>query len=565
MLGVWAFLHFSGWFADPQLALRELEQRKVKPVVASVFAAAVAGDAELLTLLSRAQVSVVKPNERGDTALNVAISARQWHAARALIEAMPELDLHNMHGQVPLQIAFKQGGYETANELLIKGALAQAQFNGVPALLAMLKAGDHRGAQILLQHGADPNAESERGEVPLYLTAKNGHSEWMLRLLEAGADPNGMTPGGQPILSYLLEHPDHSGLSEPQLLELTRLLVNWDVDLEKADSEGWRPIHYALASGFQSVTAELLPLVENVDGTLWIAFATDDFSRAADLLAKGADVHEVNAQGDSALIGMIRRKQPKMVRLLMDHGADPLQLAPEGQAAIPLSIALGHDQVTLTLIQHAYAPAPDTYLITPASREFRKLFRSALLEFYIRGSLKRITPLMAATCLDQKEVVLALLAKGANRYATTAPIKVFPVQLAAKRENVQMQQILIGVPWEDHKQERLFEVNLARQTVTYYKNRAVVKSSGLSSGRSTHPTLPGKFVITDKEKMHHSNLYASAKMPFFQRFSCTAIGFHEGVVPGYPASHGCLRLPANVARLFFRESKVGDRVVILAE
>ncbi|MDA0811972.1 MAG: L,D-transpeptidase family protein [Verrucomicrobia bacterium] len=171
--------------------------------------------------------------------------------------------------------------------------------------------------------------------------------------------------------------------------------------------------------------------------------------------------------------------------------------------------------------------------------------------------------MIAATCLDQKEIVLALLDKGANRYAATAPTKVFPIQFAAKRENVQMQQILIGVPWQDDKQERQFVINLSTQKATLIKNGKVIKTSGISSGRSTHPTIPGKYVITDKELMHHSNLYGDAEMPFFQRFSCTAMGFHEGALPGYAASHGCVRLPRSTAEFFFKESKIGDRVDIV--
>lgn len=557
------YLQFSGWFQDPKVALRELKDRRIDPVAESVFAAAEAGDSELLKLLSRAQVDADTKNDAGDAPLHVAVSARHWSAVSVLLDSVVELDSANGRGQVPLQLAIQQGGYEAAEDLLEKGASPDVTFDGVPALLSLLLAGDRQGFRLLLQNGADPNVKNERGELPLYLAIKGGMSDLLLALLDAGAEPNGTTPGGQPLVSYLIEHPDHSGFNEQQVLDLVKLLTARGADLEQADAEGWRPIHYALASEMDSVVAELLPLVNNVDGTLWMAYGRGDSAVLTTLLEKGANPHEVNAGGDSALIGMIRQNQPDMVRLLMDHGADPLQLAPEGQAAIPMSIAMGHDEVTLTLIQHPRAPSPDTYLVTPASREYRRLFKSALLDFYIRGSLTQITPLMAATCLDQKEVVLALLANGANRYASTAPTKVYPIQLAAKRENVQMQQILIGVPWEDDKQVRKFVVNLATQRVTFYINGKPVRSSGISSGRSTHPTIPGSYVITDKTKLHRSNIYNSAKMPYFQRFSCTAMGFHEGILPGYPASHGCLRLPAATAEYFFKQSKLGDRVEIL--
>ena len=125
-----------------------------------------------------------------------------------------------------------------------------------------------------------------------------------------------------------------------------------------------------------------------------------------------------------------------------------------------------------------------------------------------------------------------------------------------------MQQILIGVPFEDHEQAREFVIDLSKQQVTLYKNGEKIKTASISSGRSSHPTIPGKYVITDKSKMHHSNIYDSAEMPYFQRFSCTAMGFHQGALPGYAASHGCIRLSSSTAKLFYAESKLGDRVTI---
>ena len=169
---------------------------------------------------------------------------------------------------------------------------------------------------------------------------------------------------------------------------------------------------------------------------------------------------------------------------------------------------------------------------------------------------------MAAVCLDQEKVLLKLIEKGANRFAPTVPRQVYPIQLAAKRRNIRVQQILIGVPHEDNEQAREFVIDFSKQMVTLFKNGEKAKTASISSGRSSHPTIPGKYVITDKSKMHHSNIYNSAVMPYFQRFSCNAMGFHQGSLPGYAASHSCVRPSIPTTKLFCKESKVGDRVTI---
>jgi hypothetical protein len=68
-------------------------------------------------------------------------------------------------------------------------------------------------------------------------------------------------------------------------------------------------------------------------------------------------------------------------------------------------------------------------------------------------------------------------------------------------------------------------------------------------------------VVTDKKTFHISNLY-HAKMPFFMRLSCKDFGMHEGELPGYPASHGCIRLPGDSARKLFKEVPIGTLVTI---
>jgi lipoprotein-anchoring transpeptidase ErfK/SrfK len=76
-----------------------------------------------------------------------------------------------------------------------------------------------------------------------------------------------------------------------------------------------------------------------------------------------------------------------------------------------------------------------------------------------------------------------------------------------------------------------------------------------------YETPTGKFVITDKHRSRVSSIY-DVEMPYFMRLSCSAVGMHAGSLPGYPASHGCIRMPAEAAREMFKIVEVGTLVSI---
>ena len=83
----------------------------------------------------------------------------------------------------------------------------------------------------------------------------------------------------------------------------------------------------------------------------------------------------------------------------------------------------------------------------------------------------------------------------------------------------------------------------------------------LGTGRSGYATPPGAFVITNKNRDWRSTIY-HVRMPFFLRLSCGDFGLHQGNVPGYPASHGCIRVPAGKAEELFSLAEIGDAVEI---
>jgi hypothetical protein len=84
----------------------------------------------------------------------------------------------------------------------------------------------------------------------------------------------------------------------------------------------------------------------------------------------------------------------------------------------------------------------------------------------------------------------------------------------------------------------------------------------VSTGTEGHETPTGIFTILQKELDHKSNLYDDAPMPFMQRLTWDGVAMHAGKLPGYPASHGCIRLPAEFAKLLYRTTSKGMTVII---
>jgi lipoprotein-anchoring transpeptidase ErfK/SrfK len=105
-------------------------------------------------------------------------------------------------------------------------------------------------------------------------------------------------------------------------------------------------------------------------------------------------------------------------------------------------------------------------------------------------------------------------------------------------------------------------ISIKKQQLTLYAGGVPVAHSQVSTGVPGHPTPQGVFSILEKRIYHESNLYSSAPMPYMQRITWSGVAMHQGVVPGHPASHGCIRLPAAFAKRMWSLTKVGARVII---
>lgn len=133
-------------------------------------------------------------------------------------------------------------------------------------------------------------------------------------------------------------------------------------------------------------------------------------------------------------------------------------------------------------------------------------------------------------------------------------------------------------------------VSLSQQTASFYKGDQLVGVSALSTGREGYDTPTGSFKVIQKSANHRSNLYGDfvdangnvvvanvdikkdkappgtsflgASMPYFMRIH-NGTGLHAGFLPGFPASHGCIRMPEDMARIFFNNVSVGTPVIVV--
>ena len=105
-------------------------------------------------------------------------------------------------------------------------------------------------------------------------------------------------------------------------------------------------------------------------------------------------------------------------------------------------------------------------------------------------------------------------------------------------------------------------ISIADQRISLYDNGALVARSSVSTGVKNHPTPLGVFSVISKSRFHRSNIYSNAPMPYMQRITWSGIALHAGDLPGYPASHGCIRLTNDFAIRLFHLTKRGTRVII---
>ncbi len=149
----------------------------------------------------------------------------------------------------------------------------------------------------------------------------------------------------------------------------------------------------------------------------------------------------------------------------------------------------------------------------------------------------------AIVTLAAMAALTALTADAAARQARPAP----PTEATAPRD--------AGEPI-------MAIVSIKTQQVTFYDADGWILRAPVSTGTTGRETPAGVFAVIEKDKDHHSTLYDDAWMPNMQRITWNGIALHGGPLPGYAASHGCVRMPYGFAEKLFDKTRIGMRVII---
>ena len=401
--------------------------------------------------------------------------------------------------------------------------------------------------------GLDPNARA-RQDRPLILAAVL-QQDWKTaqRLLKAGAsvdlaDERGLTP--------LMAAAIHGNI------EMISALMPLATNIAATDRSGRSALHYAVAAEKTEAMELLLPIISGfgkpcADGRDLLAIALDTGNEkiVEAFLYRFSPLQEWTSATRRALEAALASGNKDQIRLLLaKHAAPPTA---EGRSVPLLAYAIASHNAPLFNLLIECGADPNTVLPAKCDKDFLALLPPRL-QNYIEGD-KDMTSLMLAAGLGDADSVRALLAAGADRNRATARYKMLPLYLAAQTGKWQCTQILLGSgPPPD---ELRIEISLSSQHAAVIKGGVPVFTTACSTGRSGYSTRIGDYVITDKDRSHWSTIY-KVEMPYFMRLSCLDFGMHEGVVPDYPASHGCIRLPADAARKLFSEIPVGTLVTV---
>lgn len=595
-------------------AMSQLRQRGIDANGPAVLRAVEHDDAETLGLLLSAGVFLDFRDPRGLTPLYRAIERDQLGVAWRLIEAGADVQAAGPGGVTPLALAVVKGENALAEKLLQAGARPggltpdgsrllpwairhgrmlfvrslikagadphQKDADGSPLLHVAMAAGRKDLALELIHLGADCGATDAAGESALVIALRKGWTEQVEPLIRRGADPNlpdaeGLTPLARaiqernlPLASTLRQL---GAVADPASLHRELIAayragetekLGWLLRFGAEPSPAGRPclIRRAAADARLGELHLFLGYARRVpDGLLSDACRLGHADLAALLLAHGADPNPSGTPFlDTPLSRAVSRDLESLARHLLAAGAHPRLRGAQGVPPLLVAIARGQPGTVRALAGQGVninAPLP-----SPVDEAFVRSVRGATMRWLLRKD-RRITPLMLAADSGSVATAQVLLEMGARRQVWTARNSVWPVNIAARHADVPMMRLLLGK--DPYVEKRHVLVDLSDQELRVFgSDGQELFRSRISAGKRGYATPTGTFAVTNRHRHWTSTIY-DVGMPYFQRLSCSDFGFHQGKVPGYPASRGCIRLPAANAAKLFQLLEVGDRVEIV--
>jgi len=553
----------------------------------------------------------------GVSVLGIAVELGETAITEKMLAAGARADGLMPDGEKILPWAIREGRLAFVRSMMKSGADPHLRDRmGNPLLHIAMEVKRRDLTDSLLELGADPGSTNAAGETTLHLAFRNGWLDSIPKLAAAGADPNapgvdGLTLLDRAISAERIDHielllkagadPNHQyslgdfptplerafAARDPALFQVflnhgaKPTGGNWDDWLWKAfESKNHEAARVLLAHGARSPGNHRhgLTLVEAAalahDGSL-VKMLTDfgcppgnalyhsashgDLEMVRLLVACGAPVNATRIPSlDTPLAAALRMKQDKVAEFLVQNGADLDLHLPEGQTSLHLAIATGCRRAVKEMLGSGFDP--NTPFELPVSPSFIKSVRPGIMRWVLKHDSK-VTPLMLASDSGVIETARLLMRAGAKSAVRTRTTSIWPINFASRRGDVKMMRLFLGR--DPLLEERRIEIRLSEQRARVYDaDGNEIFNTRVSTGKKGHDTPTGEFVITNKYRDWKSTLY-HASMPYFQRLSCGDFGLHQGNVPDYPASHGCIRVPAGNAQKLYSMTKSGDRVNII--
>lgn len=490
-------------------------------------------------------------DSKGSPLLHVAMEANRRDLMEALIVLGADPGATNAGGETTLQLAFNNGWLDAVPKLAAAGADPNISGKDGRTLLdRAVSDGNVENISLLLRVGADPNRLEE-----------TGHGSTLLERTFDSSDPkifrvlldHGVKPSAQTWDRWLWKK---FGKRD---LEGAQMLLAHGARATSRDAAGRTLVEAAALAQEGSFVKLLTDYGDPVGDALYQSVVLGNYDMTSLLVSCGASVDAIPMPSlDTPFTLAIRKKQDRIAEFLIQSGATTDLRLPEGQTPFHLAVATGCHRTVKLLLDEGVDP--NTPFKIPVSPDFLKSVRPGVIRWVLKND-RNVTPLMVAADSGVVETARHLMRAGAKMEVHTRSTSMWPINFASRRNDVRMMRLFLGR--DPLREERRIEIRLSEQRARVFDSQGnEIFTTKVSTGKKGHATPTGEYVITNKYRDWTSTLY-HASMPYFQRLSCGDFGLHQGNVPDYPASHGCIRVPAGNAQKLFTLTQSGDRVNII--
>ncbi len=538
-----------------------------------------------------------------------ALQSRDMKLFGYLLDAGADPNVASHDGQTCLALALEIQSGELVAQLADAGVDASIDSpSGEPLMVEQVRLGYHDQVAALLAAGADPDIQTESGATSLMTAIQLDDSVMCDLLLDRGADAsrgdsNGRTPlslaiadGRKHFVDRLIK--SDAAVEDPALvhaayqsgsLKMVESLLKAGAPVDARNQADVRLLEVAIEAGDMNAADLILSHGANCEGMLWSSLRSGKDELLNLVIKNGSDVREKDKDGTEPIGYALANDRARAAAILLSHGAEADVAHPDGGTWLAHSIVAGKGEMAKALLEHGAKydgePAPDGLslvawaianengevaellikagaavnepLPSPASEAFREKFGSRTFKYHLQTD-RGVTLLMVAAAKKDHIAARALVRAGAKASAYTKRDPLWPVNIAAWYGDVEMMRIMLG---KTEKDGRKIVIDLSSQKATFYEDGVVRFTTRVSTGKKGFSTPPGHYVVTNKHRDWNSTIYGSS-MPYFLRLSCGSFGLHQGYVPSYPASHGCIRVPAGNAKDMYSIAELGDEVVI---